>query len=297
MSFDLFFCSPNAGRINFESVVAWATEYKPFVRKENQLWYSNEDTGVYFSLDFEPIEPESPEDSSIPQGYFDSGLSFDLNFNRPSFFAKEAMPLVENLAKRFSLWVFDPQSEKSSITHEVEEESLIDSWLRSNQRAIQTLTQHEQGTYEPLRMQTASSLYLWRYNSNKKSIEHKYSEELYTPSLVPVFRKGSKLVERAFTCTQGVPTVVPDSEWVFLVRGKKGVFGLKKKAEVGVVSRQTFDEVFRGCISELEDEVPPLKQIRHENVEKVSQLLASFKRMLPRADLEISGLDAFVDSP
>jgi len=64
MSFDLFFCWDRQERINFEAVCSWSDALAYFERNDNQLWYRNEDTGVYFSLDFEgkqPAEGEGPE--------------------------------------------------------------------------------------------------------------------------------------------------------------------------------------------------------------------------------------------
>ena len=110
MSFDLFFCWDRQERINFEAVCSWSDALAYFERNDNQLWYRNEDTGVYFSLDFEGKQPAEGEGPEIPEGYFDTGLSFNLNFNRPSYFGYEAMPFVENLSKRFGLFAFDPQA-------------------------------------------------------------------------------------------------------------------------------------------------------------------------------------------
>jgi hypothetical protein len=81
-------------------------ERGPFLRSPDQLWYCTEDTAVYFRLDFNPTKPETPKDTRVPEDYLDSGLSFNLNFNRPSFFGYEAMPFVEELTKRFGLLVF-----------------------------------------------------------------------------------------------------------------------------------------------------------------------------------------------
>src|SRR4051794_17603126 len=106
MSFDLYFCWHDEQPIGFGSVVEWSEKHRHFQRQDDRLWYSNEDTGVYFSIDF---EIKDTEESVIPSDYFDSGLSFNLNFNRPSFFASEAMPLVVDLCENFRLAVFDPQ--------------------------------------------------------------------------------------------------------------------------------------------------------------------------------------------
>src|SRR5215813_11272337 len=110
MSFDLYFCWRKQAPIDFDLVAEWAKKHNHFQRQNSQLWYNNEDTGVYFSLDF---EIKDSEDNVIPEdsGYFDSGLSFNLNYNRPSFFGYEAMPIAEMLASTFSLGVVNPQED------------------------------------------------------------------------------------------------------------------------------------------------------------------------------------------
>ena len=40
----------------------------------------------------------------------------------------------------------------------------------------------------------------------------------------------------------------PESEWGFIVRGKKGFFKPREKPEVGVISRETFNESLDGHI-------------------------------------------------
>jgi hypothetical protein len=295
LSFDLYFCSPKGGRVDFDVLTVWAKERGPFARNSDQLWYSNEDTGVYFTLDFERNEPETPEDARVPDGFFDSGLSFNLNFNRPSFFAYEAMPFVEQMAKHFGLWVFNPQSNESEVADKVESESLIESWLEHNRRAILTLTQQEPSFSRPLVMPIEQSLYLWRFNRAKRNLSQICADELYVPHLAPVHQKDSKTVSRAFTCTQGVPTIVPESEWVFVVRGKKGFFTPKGKHEVGVVSRDTFNKLLHGRVEALEFLETKVHVIRPESAKKVGDLLKSLERMLDRAEFEVIGADSFID--
>jgi|HubBroStandDraft_6_1064221.scaffolds.fasta_scaffold34843_2 hypothetical protein len=295
MSFDLYFCSPKSGRVDFDAVAAWAQERGPFVRNPHQLWYSNEDTGVYFSLDFEPNEPETPEDARVPEGVFDSGLSFNLNFNRPSFFGHEAMPYVEQLARRFNLRVFNPQSNAPNFATEAEAKNLTESWLDHNRRAILTLTEQEPSFANSLYMPLEHSLYLWRFRMAKEKLKLICGEELYLPRLTPVHQKDSKVVSRAFTCTQGVPTIVPENEWVFVVRGKKSFFKPKGKPEVGVIGRETFDKLLEGYIEPFEFSETEVQVIRAESVKKVGDLLRSLERMLGRPEFEVVGADSFVD--
>ena len=295
MSFDLYFCSSKGERIDFDAVAAWAKERGPFVRNPDQLWYSNKDTGVYFSLDFEPNAPETPADARVPEGFFDSGLSFNLNFNRPSYFGYEAMPYVERLCERFELRVFNPQSDEPDFTIEAEAKNLTESWLDHNRRAILTLTEQEPSFATPLYMPLEHSLYLWRFRMAKEKLKLMCGEEIYLPRLAPVHQKDSKAVSRAFTCTQGVPTIVPESEWVFVVRGKKTFFKPKKEAEVGVISRETFNELLRGYIEPVEFSETKLQVIQPESVKKVADLLRSLERMLDRSEFEVVGSDSFVD--
>jgi len=72
MSFDLYFCWQTNAKVDFGAVSAWANQQGNFNRKDNQLWYDNPITGVYFSLDFDPQGPTTPEESPIPPGYYDS---------------------------------------------------------------------------------------------------------------------------------------------------------------------------------------------------------------------------------
>lgn len=296
MSFDLYFCSPKGERVDFDAVAAWSKERGPFVRNAAQLWYSNEDTGVYFSLDFEPDEQATPEDARVPEGLFDSGLSFNLNFNRPSFFGFEAMPYVEELSKRFNLQVIDAQQwEEPVVATEAESKSLISSWLDHNRRGILALMEQDPSFANPLHMPLEHSLYLWRFRMAKKKLKLICGEELYVPHLTPVHQKDSKVVSRAFTCTQGVPTMVPESEWVFIVRGKKGFFKPREKPEVGVISRETFNELLDGYIEPFQFSETPVRVIRPDSVKKVGNLLKSLERMLERSEFEVVGADSFID--
>jgi hypothetical protein len=297
MSFDLYFCWRKHERIDFELVKAWAAGFEGFAGKENQLWYSNSKTGVYFSLDFDPENSESPADApSIPHGYYDSGLRFNLNFNRPSYFGYEAMPFVEQVAERFSLSVVDPQADgdEPELITAVDGESLIRSWVDHNRRAILALIQDPEFS-APLQMALTSSLYLWKYMKAKEDLETTCGEEIFVPNLVPVRRKRSTKVGRAVTCTQGVPMIVPESEWVFIVRGGKRFFRPRDKHEAAVISAETFRELLVGYIKPFQWSDPAVQVIGAESIERVGKIIQSIDHILPRAELEIIGTDSFVD--
>jgi len=296
MSFDLYFCWRNAERLNFEEVTAWSNGIGFFKRNDTQLWYSNPNTGVYFSFDFEEA-PESPDDGpDIPDGYFDSGLSFNLNYNRPSYFAFEAMPIVEKLASEFRLGVANPQGNldghESAIV--ADSEMLVQSWAISNKQATLRMMEQPQAS-RPLSMPAAASLYLWRYGKSKTELERTCGEGIFVPSLVPVQRNGETKAGRFTVYTESLPTIVPECEWVCIVRRKTGFLRLKRKHDVSVISSETFREVLGNYLKPFQWENPIVQIISPEFAEKAGKVIHSIEHTLSRTDFEVIGTDSFVD--
>jgi hypothetical protein len=185
MSF--FFCWAKNERVNFDHVEAWAKAIEYFTRRETQLWYANPKTGVYFSVDFAADTAESPDDAPLmPDGYFDSGLSFNLNYNRPRYFAFEAMPIVTQLVTRLDLSIVDPQADwdDSPLARVVDSEALVRSWIDHNESATLALIR-DRDFSNPLHMAAADSLYLWRDSKAREDLQRACGEEIFVPQLVP----------------------------------------------------------------------------------------------------------------
>jgi hypothetical protein len=297
MSFDLYFCWRNRERINFADVKAWAEGIECVTPKDAQLWYSNPKTGVYFSFDFEAQAPTSPEDGpDIPGGYFDSGLSFNLNYIRPSYFGLEAMPIVEKLASRFGLRVANPQSDlegpESAIV--AESKALTESWLNDNQRAILAMIEQPNSS-RPLSMPVAASLYLWRYGIAKEDLERACGEEVFVPGLVPVHRKGETKAGVATVYTESLPTIVPQCQWVFIVRRKRTFFRSKQGHDVAAISFETFREMLVGYLKPFHWQDLSVEIIGPELAEEAGKIIRAIDRTLPRSEFEVIGADSFVD--
>ena len=286
MSFDLYFCWRNPNRINFEEVKEWAAGDACFTRNDAQLWYSNPKTGVYFSVDFDAQEPESPEDRpDLPDGYFDSGLSFNLNYNRPIYFGLESMPVVEKLASRFGLSVFNPQDYGAPVSAlAADSEILTRSWVRHNQQAILAMIEQPNSS-RPLSMSTAASVYLWRYAKAREDLERTCGEGIFVPRLAPVQRKGDTEAGRVIAYTEGLPTVIPECEWVFIVRRKKGFFRSKKEDEVVAMSADTFRETLANYIRPFHWKGPDVQIINPELADKAGKITRSIERTLPVRNL------------
>lgn len=296
MSFDLYFCWRKPDRINFDEVKAWAAETECFRPNSAQLWYSNPKTGVYFSFDFEGKAPELPGDApEMPDGYFDSGLSFNLNYNRPSYFGFEAMPIVERLASRFGLDVVDPQNlDGGDSVLVADREALTRSWIHHNRRAI--LVMIEQSDFSrPLSMPAAASLYLWRYGKAKEDLQRTCGEDVFVPTLAPVRRKDDPKAGRVIAYTEGLPMIIPQCEWVFIVSRNRGFLRSKKAKEVRVISSNTFRELLAGQIRSFDWQEPDVQIIRPESAERAGEIIRVIDATIPRSEFEVIGTDSFVD--
>jgi hypothetical protein len=147
-------------------------------------------------------------------------------------------------------------------------EALTQSWVHHNQRAI--LVMIEQPKFSrPLTMPPPDSLYLWRYGKAKEDLERTCGEGVFVPSLVPVQRKGDARVGRATVYTEGLPTIIPECEWVFIVRRRKAFFRSKK--DVAAISAQTFREMLTGHIQSFHWKDPNVQIIDAESAGKLAK--------------------------
>ena len=298
MSFDLYFCWNKNERIDFRFVVDWAEKFGCFRHEKNQLWYQNEETGVYFSLDYDPDLPADPEEARVPAEVFDTGLSFNLNYNRPSYFALESMPAVENLCGRFGLSVFDPQvrdgkSLRSAV--DVNASALVESWRPSNLWAIGALIDQSE-TPNVSFMSAGKALYMWKYQRARETLQDVCGEHVFVPKLFPLSHTG-KSVDTGFVCTQGIPTLLPESDWVFVVREKKRIFRIKKKEEkeIGFLARRIFNELVGQHFKSFDSGEVATRIIDPESVGQVGPVLGSVEHMMDRNEFDIRAYDSFVD--
>jgi hypothetical protein len=297
MSFDLYFAWRKRERIDFNEVVRWSEQIANFTRNPAQLWYKNALTGVYFSIDFDdgPPKPEG-EGIDVADGYFDTALSFNLNFIRPSYFAFEAMPVIEQLVSKFGLYVINPQDHETGPAsgRGVTAEALIRSWLQSHERAILMLLEHS-ASARPFAMPAPASLYLRRYQKSKTDLERSCGEDIFVPSLLAARRKSDSVVGRAITYTESLPTIVPECEWVFLVRRKKGLLQSKKDADVSVISSATFRQALETCLKPFTWQSAAVEIIEPKSAASAGRIISRIERTIPKTEFEVVALDSFID--
>ena len=143
MSYDLFFYVRAGERLD---PVRWleyvAAQPHMTLRKRqadagHQAWYQHPSSGAYCSFDLS-TEELGPLPEELGQDFAETGLSFNLNYVRGTFFALESMPLVEAMANEFGLLTVDPQAHSSNddAPRVRTASELIDTWRAGNQFAV-----------------------------------------------------------------------------------------------------------------------------------------------------------------
>lgn len=120
MSFDLNLRGDN---LPLNAILDHLEKYPGFQRQElpdSGYALVNQATGVYCYFSTDGAQ----------------SLCFSLNYNRPTFFALETMPVVENLCRQFKLTVEDPQEDAIGPVSLPE---MIYSWRIHNERAVKGL--------------------------------------------------------------------------------------------------------------------------------------------------------------
>lgn len=118
---------------------------------------------------------------------------------------------------------------------------------------------------------------------------------IFVPRLVPVSSKGDPRVGRAFTYTQGLPMLLAESEWVFIVRRKQTFFLPKNEQDVAVITAETFLGPLVGCIKPFQWPEPNVNMVGPASAEKAGKLVRSMDHAIPRSEFEIISTDGFVD--
>jgi hypothetical protein len=233
MSFDLYFCPQNGSAPSILELKEYFSAI-PFFQVSDvaaggvQFWYQNEATGVYCDFSYSPL------DANELEGCGSSGLSFNLNYVRPSFFAYETMPLVEAFCKRFNLMVEDSQEE---TVGSADASRLIASWRSHNAKAMGAMTEVAKGEDMELHyLPEPRATEWWRFMSVRQRIEDALTEDIFVPSLM-ILMSPAKQLFTMMLWPKGIAQFFPACDYVYVQREKKRMFGMKE--ETGLVPYQS----------------------------------------------------------
>ena len=223
MSFDLYLRGYN---LPVDSILEHLDQHPNFQREEfsdGGYGLVNQATGVYcyFSVD-------DPEDSDVKT------LCFNLNYNRPTFFALETMPLVENLCQRFGLHVQNPQEDFVGL---VSLPDLINSWRINNERAVKALK--AQGTKLNYMPEIKANEW-WAYTRVREQMAQSLGDSVFVPEVF-ILKRPAEEPFRMIVWPEGNRQLLPASDVVWIDRSDNEVSS--ETATGGFVDGERFLEL------------------------------------------------------
>jgi hypothetical protein len=246
MSYDLFFLRrPTSAAVPAEALLAYFTHRPNYAVKNRQAWYENESTGVYFSFDLtsddeadsEPDDsdesPEAPVDDLVPVG-----LSFNMNYFRPHFFALEAEPELTALVEHFSLLVDDPQSEGMG-RGAYSRDGFLRSWNAGNafgHSAIVSQTTKDDAPATSFDALPSSALEnAWAWNFRRDARQSTLGDDVFVPGIRLVRHEGRP--KTFVVWGDAIPIALPEVDLLVLVRDELAPRRLfVKKQDICLVS-------------------------------------------------------------
>jgi hypothetical protein len=234
MSFDLQFYSATGGRLDKTELVDYFAK-QPHCLTSNEeastVVYANPNTGVSARFCIEETHgtlcPSGPKSSKPVQ------LSFNLNYCRPSFFATETLPIVDRLARTFDLWIMDPQCDAEEPARVSIEEMFV-SWSLHNAAAVQVARTMD---VNPPFIGRARAMAWWGYQYRKPDLQRLTEGNVFVPDIFLLHDEDTAEVSRAVTWANGIPTLLPECEHVFLIDWDMG------HAEATVKGQVEYDTV------------------------------------------------------
>lgn len=228
MSYDLYFLSPSAAAVpKQEALKEYFLSRPNYGQTENDFWYGNEDTGIYFSFHWgqsdadgalEATDPgEPPEDSRPSDGLTSAGLAFELNYMRPHTFGLEAEIEVSALVKQFGLFVDDPQMSGMG-RGPYSREGFLTGWNAGNRFGYSAMIAQDAAVTDLL----ASSLPAaqlernWRWNLKRSRLQEELGQYVFVPKIMALLHEGG--VKSFVVWGDGMPTALPDTDLIVVVR-------------------------------------------------------------------------------
>jgi hypothetical protein len=204
MSYDLYL-KPRNGRLDAGEFQAYFRDRRNYDCDGNTAVYHCNDTGVYFSFEF---DENTPNVSGYP-------ITFNINYVRPSFFALEAEPQLSALISTFDLMVHDPQMNGMG-TDDYSPEKFIEGWRRGNQFGYESVFDEPSSRRDVHHLPVEKLTKVWKWNSTRSQLQTTVGQGKYVP-LVFFLNVDNKTVT-ASVWPDGIPIITPKVDYFFVAR-------------------------------------------------------------------------------
>lgn len=239
MSYDLYFYKHKNNSLTIEEIGEYlSNNLTPVNEHGNQWFFENEDTEVYYS--FETNENnEEDETEELPDSFNDfeyTSISFNLNFIRPSFFAKEAFSFVDSFISDLDLFIVNPQGEDDS-PGKPSKEYLFENWSKTNLWASK-----EHSSDKSLYYPSDKSNEVWQYNYMRQMIQTEIGENYFVSKSFFFKELQSNKVVTLSMWTEHIPNILPITDYYLLGRQYKKLF--KTVKDMILLTKDEFNSFF-----------------------------------------------------
>lgn len=237
MSYDLFFYKHKTSDLTRNQIADYLNENQVAANDQSTQWFFvNEATEVYYS--FETNEPSS-EDIELSETFvnFDNTtFSFNINFNRPSFFGLEAFGFVEQFIADLGLYILNPQGDVDE-PYVPSKGELYENWNKTNLWASEECFSEKTG-YLPLEKATKA----WSFNYGKKELQSKVGETCFVAKVFFFRRIEDGVVVTLSMWPNHIPVILARTDYYLLGREFKKLFRIIK--DQVLLSHEAFNDYF-----------------------------------------------------
>jgi len=204
MSYDLFL-KPDSDTLSQDQFTGWFESRPHYTVQNLQAWYENQDTGVYFSFDYDPEEGGS--------------VAFSMNYFRPHVFGLEAAPEVAAFIEAFGLSIDDPQMDGMG-QGPFSEEGFVKGWNCGNRFGYQSILRTQDRAGMPVRS-TAEIEQIWRWNRHRSTLQDAVGDAMFVPRIMLMQATGSVITVAVWP--DGCPVMLPQVDRVIVLREQLAV--------------------------------------------------------------------------
>jgi hypothetical protein len=213
MSYDLYFRLRSTGsQFQRESFVGYFKDRPHYEVKESHAWYSNEDSGVYFSFEYSERSEESDAENETDSSLLP--VAFNLNYFRPHPFGLEAEPEVATFVREFDLTVSDPQLSGMG-DGEYTKDGFLRGWNAGNAFGYRAIVSQDSAR-RYLTLPASRIEALWRWNFDCERRQNEIGDSEFVPRIFFLDQGGE--VRTCVAWGDGIPILLPVVDVVLVPR-------------------------------------------------------------------------------
>ena len=243
---------------------------------------------MYFCFDYVHRNDRETDENIIPSDWHDTGFCFTLNYLRPTFFAYEAMPIVEEFANEFQLFIADAQDERSHgpiVPNLCHSNELIESWKRSNVTAVKA---HQKLHGDINYMPEEQSRLWWQYSREKSRLQKQLGCTIFVPSIFIFKKQKEPGLLTAISWTEGISQVFPESDYIIIIRNQV------RNSTPGFVSSHEIYSKLDKYIEAFDGSVRNMRILKPDKAKQVKEISKALEiKVFP--DIKRIAPDQFVD--